>query len=354
MNIDRVLLEAGIPCLLSLVAAFAGLWLALRISGARAAVGKLCTLHRCERGGVQTISFVLTLPVFMMLVLFIVQVSQFMIAITVVHYAAFAAARAASVWIPAEMTGNGEPANQVSIGTIDPETKYPKWATLPLNYSAEGSAIPSWKCQKIWSAAVMACTLISPSRRYLNDFALQQANSRLVTDTVDLYRQLVPHSAKNPQLPERIRNKAAYAADHAWIKISGSHKRSAGGATYNPHDHNYPPSPLTPEAEFPDQWHFRPNESGWEDEITVQVSYRFALLPGPGRFLSPAHFLSTELPAIGGTRDRVSRRIHLWDKEQHPAYRESVYYTVISATATMPNDGLKSIIPIYETAEALR
>src|SRR5580704_4573888 len=105
----RAILAACFPWFLWLLAGFAGLWLLARISGARLELGRLRSLHRSEEGGIQTLSFVLTLPIFMMIVLFIVQVSQLMIGIVVVHYAAFAAARAASVWLPAEM--QNEPAN---------------------------------------------------------------------------------------------------------------------------------------------------------------------------------------------------------------------------------------------------
>ena len=44
-------------------------------------------------GSVQTLSFVLTLPIFIMVMMLIVQVSQLMIGLIVVHYAAYAAAR---------------------------------------------------------------------------------------------------------------------------------------------------------------------------------------------------------------------------------------------------------------------
>ena len=60
-------------------------------------------LHRDEAGGVQSVSFVLTVPIFIMLMLLAVQITQVMIGLMTVHYAAFAAARSASVWIPARM-----------------------------------------------------------------------------------------------------------------------------------------------------------------------------------------------------------------------------------------------------------
>ena len=55
----------------------------------------------------QSLSFVLTLPLFIMVMMMIVQVSQLMIGMVVVHYAAFAAARSAAVWIPAAMRRAG-------------------------------------------------------------------------------------------------------------------------------------------------------------------------------------------------------------------------------------------------------
>src|SRR5687767_11915386 len=60
-------------------------------------------LHADELGSVQSLSFVLTVPLFIMLMLLAVQITQLMIGQIVVHYAAFAAARSAAVWIPARV-----------------------------------------------------------------------------------------------------------------------------------------------------------------------------------------------------------------------------------------------------------
>ena len=95
-------LESTWPCLLALPAAFLVARMLIGVSGGRlAAFARLLEAHRCQRGGVQSLAFVLTLPLFIMVCLFIVQVSQLMIAQMVLHYAAFAGARAASVWIAA-------------------------------------------------------------------------------------------------------------------------------------------------------------------------------------------------------------------------------------------------------------
>ena len=54
-----------------------------------------------------------------MIMMFIVQVSQLMIGTIVVHYAAFAAARTAIVWIPARL-GLEESENCISVYDLDP------------------------------------------------------------------------------------------------------------------------------------------------------------------------------------------------------------------------------------------
>jgi hypothetical protein len=342
----RAILEACFPWFLWLLAGFAGLWLLARVSGARLELGRLRSLHRSEEGGVQTLSFVLTLPIFMMIVLFIVQVSQLMIGIVVVHYAAFAAARAASVWLPAQM--ENEPANTV-MGLTTPA---PSWSTSTLNYFG-GSGVPSWKCQKVWSAAVLACYPIAPSKRYLNPGALQSYSSNMAMTTINLYQSLVPAAQSNPVIPGRLLNKAAYAAEHTFVQISGTDYDNYGPATYNPIGHPSPTDPLSPEYSFPNQWQFNSNRIGWQDPITVQVWFRFPLLTGPGRFLSPGHFLKAQLAPPDGTPDKVSSRIQIWDANSHPNYQESVYWTMVTATATVTAEGLISIIPYVHQAESI-
>ena len=362
----RAILIACFPYFLWLLAGFAGLWLVLRISGARLALAKLRGLHRCQEGGVQTLSFVLTLPIFMMIVLFIVQVSQLMIGITVVHYAAFAAARAASVWIAAELPN--EPANDMGPLAIDENiSTYPDWyTTQKTNFNtispAEKATVA--KYYRIWSAAALACMPIAPSHQYMTPSAMQQigAQNGVTIPMTRLYRSLVPKSAKNPQIANRIRNKAAYAFDHTMIVISGTdlYQNATYGPTYN---RNAAPltggDPLSPEANqsaTPSLHHgdwLRRSEIGWQDPITVKVNFDFPLLTGPGRFLSPGKFMSTKLSPSDGTPDKVSKRILIWDKKDHPGYSESVYFTILSASATVTNEGMKSIIAFPEKTDWL-
>jgi hypothetical protein len=343
----RAILEACFPWFLWLMAAFAGLWLVARVSGASLRLARLRRLHRCQEGSVQTLSFVLTLPLFMMIVLFIVQVSQLMIGITVVHYAAFAAARAAIVWLAAETPD--EPQNTMDPITVDETSVYPAWMSrvVVFNQIPTGRA---WKYNKIWSAAALACLPIAPSKQYLTASALSSFNSNLGNTTAKMYRSMVPKAANDPVIARRILNKNYYACEHTWIQISGADYgmlmpgsglvgNSLVGRTDNPLNH-----PII-------QW--KSNEIGWQDPITVQVWFRFPLLTGPGRFLSPGHFLKTQLAPPDGTPDKVSSGIQIWDKKDHPQYAESVYWTKLTATATITLEGIKSGIPMVYFPERI-
>jgi hypothetical protein len=353
---QRAILIACFPYFLWMLAAFAGLWLMLRLSGGRLELAKLRDLHRCQQGGVQTLSFVLTLPVFMMIVLFIVQVSQLMIGITVVHYAAFAAARAASVWIPAHLSLD-EPANDMGPTAISEagSMSYPLWYTTPkTNFNTISPDEKRYvaKYYRIWSAAAMACMPIAPSHQYMNPSAMQQigVQNGVTIPMTRLYQSLVPKSATNPQIANRIRNKAAYAYDHTMVVISGVDMslNAVNGPTYNPINHPSPTDQYSPEFNFPWSWQYKRSEIGWQDPITVKVNFDFPLLTGPGRFLSPGKFMKAKLAPSDGTPDKVSNRILIWKKADHPGYSESVYFTILTASATVTNEGMKSIIAFPE------
>jgi len=116
----RELLLACLPWFGLLLAAGMFLLALTRLNGSRPDPRRLARLHRDEVGSVQSLSFVLVLPFFVMVILFIVQVSQLMIGTVVVHYAAYAAARAAIVWIPANLS-EYEPENCISARYLDPE-----------------------------------------------------------------------------------------------------------------------------------------------------------------------------------------------------------------------------------------
>lgn len=341
----RAILEACLPWAGWLVAAFAGLWLTVRLSGGRPAIAKIRRLHSCEAGAVQTLSFVLTLPLFIMLVLFIIQVSQLMIGITVVHYAAFAAARAAIVWIPADVPPY-EPANTFDVGTRDQDKSvYPAWVSRTLLFNNFGWD-REWKYRKVWSAAAIACIPISPSR----DMKTGDTSSYIASGIKSLYTAMVPSAANNQRLPKRIENKVSYTAAATWIVISGLDRDGTRGPTYNPYPGYYVTQrdPIT--NQLVDVWiPWNPNEVGWEDPVTLSVWHKFSLLPGPGRFL--ASKLPPQSGQFGGTQDTVSQKI-----QKNPEYKSksydgerdlTEYYTVLTAAVTLSNEGLKSVMP-YE------
>ncbi len=120
--VTGILLSAWVLRLL--VACSGARWITPTDSCSRAAGGdalgtttsslSLRQLHRDETGAVQSLSFVLTLPLFVMVMLFIVQLSQITIGRLAVEYAAMAAARSAAVWIPANMGDAYETENRIS------------------------------------------------------------------------------------------------------------------------------------------------------------------------------------------------------------------------------------------------
>src|SRR5271157_3078183 len=118
----RAILMACLPWLALLLVLILAAWVLLRSSRVQLRLGRLFELHGNEAGSVQSLSFVLTLPLFIVLMMMIVQVSQLMIGTVVVHYAAFAAARSAAVWIPAEIptAPPDERANCISSHTQHP------------------------------------------------------------------------------------------------------------------------------------------------------------------------------------------------------------------------------------------
>ena len=319
---NRAMLQACCPWLMLLLASFLVAWLVVRISQARLNLRRLRRLHADQAGSVQSLSFVLTLPVFIMVILFIVQVSQLVIATIVVHYAAFAAARSASVWIPAHVSGTEETADRISFYYADPNVGNQVFPIVDPTDEAFGPreggvtyiiepAGPKYR--KIASAAVMACMSISPSRK------VDTPGSPAV-DWGDLesikaaYHSLSPTSTDS-KIDERLTNKFAYATANTKVELRFFHKNKE--------------PPLVPWWRLDDENEFYFNEVGWQDLITVTVKYRLALLPGPGRLL----FRSTAKP------DPISDTIHEQVNEV------GFYAYPLEASATIGNEGEKSEVP---------
>jgi hypothetical protein len=263
------------------------------------------------------LSFVLTLPLFIMVVLLVVQVSQLMIGKIVVEYAAYATARSAMVWIPAnvaELVPGWESANRISWYEVDlgAENVYPILDPTHPDYGPTVGGVTyviapgSPKYEKIRSAAILACAPICPSR----DLGLALSGDGQTTAAIiqSLYRSMVPDYEANARIPRRIENKLAYAMRATEVEIRFFHS-------------NREP-PLAP-GFFLDYYAF--NELGWQDPITVKVRHWMALLPGPGRLL----FRTQSRPA--GIGDTIQRE-------------GNVYVYPLEASATLGNEGQKSVV----------
>jgi len=322
----RAVLVACLPWLVLLVVSLLAAYLLVRLNGSRIRFRRLWRLHRDQGGSAQSLSFVLTLPVFVMIMLFIVQVSQLMIGTIVVHYAAYAAARSAIVWIPADL-GTDEGPNCISFSFPDPDA--PK-QDVPIldptdpNYGPSEGGMTflvepgSPKFEKIRSAAVLACMPISPSR----DVGWELSGRDALTAEIlkEAYGAMVPQAEQNARIPTRLENKLAYATENTYLEIRFFHKNAE--------------PPLLTYFIPSDEGEFYPNEIGWQDLITVTVRHDLALLPGPGRLL--ARFVARP----DGTPDEVAR---------HIVQKRNVYTYPLKATATMGNEGEKPVIPYVHT-----
>ena len=293
----RAVLVSCFPWLALLLAGGFCLWLTARLSGARLQLGRMRQVHRDEAGSVQSFSFVLTLPIFVMFLLFIVQVSQVMIGTMVVNYAAFAAARAAIVWIPADFGPGKERANCISM--IGPG------AEMLVQNAGDDYLIQSDgpKFQKIQQAAVLACMPISPSRPLARSHEVATAAA-----VKSVYQSIVPASKTSQGIPRRLENKLTYSLANTSVRVTFLHKADEPPiARYNLDD---------------DPNEFYENEVGWQDPITVTVTHRFALMPGPGRLLSKP---------TPGTKSSIQ-------------LKEKVYTYPIQASATLTNEGEKPVL----------
>jgi hypothetical protein len=280
-------------------------------------------LHACQRGAVQSLSLVLTLPAFIMIVLLIVQVSELMAAGIIVEAAAISAARSAIVWIPTDVSPQ-EPENVLAAAEVRREGD--RLVVYPGSYGS------SRKLQTIHRAAVLVAMAASPSRQVGSGGHPPPWVRDAIPSIQALYRMYAPTAAAVPAANQRLVNKLNYASVHTrvavtWFEASHPNKDIDASPTYNPRGH---PNPQVSAR------HWNIFEVGWQDAVTVQVDFFLPLLPGPGRFLS------TPLPPdiTGGTPDRVSGRVNVLGNLGQRAY--AIRLTAIS-TAT--NEGMKSLRP---------
>jgi hypothetical protein len=318
----RAALADCVPWLVWLCAAAAVGWLLLRAAGSRWRWRRLARLHADQHGAVQSLSFVLTMPLFVLVVLFIIQVSQLMIATFTVHYAAYAAARSAIVWIPAD-AGSDEGANCIGPnGSSPPSTHAP--SVRATEYGLEYRIGPApmhgarWqftpKLQKIHFAAALACMAICPSRDLEFD-----ADGQPVQALQRVYLSLDAEAAQNERIPQRLRNKLAYSLANTTIEVRILHPDA---------DPPHREPPLAYYWWLGDEFKF--NEYGWQDQITVIVRHRFALLPGPGRLL--ANTMAAEPRAATMSGPPGEPRVRVYARE-------------LVATCTLGNEGEKPVLP---------
>jgi hypothetical protein len=326
----HAILLACLPWLGLLVASVFCAWLAVRASGGKLHLARLRALHRDQRGAVQSLSFVLVLPFFVMIMLFIIQISQIMIGTVVVHYAAFAAARSAVVWIPANLGGGLATENCIGQRMIDPDAPYTVFPCMdpdsPAFGPSDGSAIEgltyivapgSAKYNKIFTAAVLGCMSICPSR----DLGITPSGegATIAGSLKTAYRAMSPSSAGIPRINARIDNKLAYAMQNTQIEVRFFHSNT------EPPLINYY---WWVRDDLDQGLGYQDNELAWRDPVTVTVHHAMALLPGPGRFLARRE------PRMAV--DEVSDAIQTGS--------DGVYKYPLTASATLGNEGEKSVI----------
>jgi len=320
----RTVVLACLPWVVLLAGLVVCLWLLVRLNRGRLDLRRLGSLHTDQLGSAQTLSFVLTLPLFVTIVLFIIQVSQVTIGTIVVHYAAFAAARSAIVWIPARL--GMEPENCIGFGhRVDPpDQDPPSWEeptdgglTFVVDFVADSDNL---KFQKIRAAAVMGLSSICPSR----NLGLTEASrmSDEATTMSDAYGSMAPDSAGIGAVPRRMANKLAYADLATVVELRFYHRNRDA-----PH---WPPPPAFYMYNGPEVPYFFANELDWQDDITVTVHHHMALLPGVGRLWGAF------LRQWDDKEDELSEQIK----------KETGVHTYrLTATATLGNEGEKSVIP---------
>ncbi len=260
-------------------------------------------LHRDERGSVQSLSFVLTAPVFIMLMMLAVQVTQLMIGEIIVNYAAYAAARSASVWIPARFEQPLELSNWLNVRQLS-------------GYDVSTVMRTSPKMMNIHRSAAIALIPIAPSR----DLGLADLNSSMTQALIATYSAYSSSAQANRRIPMRLANKWAYVLSATNVEITTYHRQfgtSQSGYQNEPPLWNFDPTNI--------ESYYQPNEVGWRDEITVKVTHKFALLPGPGRLLART---AANDPTIAAA-NRIQQS-------------SGIYYVPLSASATMVPEGDKS------------
>ncbi len=321
---SQQLFESCLPWAILVIVSVLGARILVWLSGARLQMRRIRSIHQCEAGSAQSLSFVLVLPFFVMTLMMIIQASHLMIGNIVVHYSAYAAARSASVWIPANVSFL-EPANCISSRRLISED------AMGWQYEIEPSGD---KFSKIRQAAVLAAFTLGPSRDL--GYGLPTNEAALTAEALtNVYRGLNPSSVSNSKISQRLRNKLAYSYANTDVDITLWHRfrehvpRSdgRGPGRYQVENGNWSERfrdpPLYEYVERYDM--YQDNEIGWQDHITATVTYNLPLLPGPIRFFAPKN--SNPLSSSG--------------QDPRTDSSGSAYVWPITGNATLGNEGQK-------------
>jgi hypothetical protein len=213
--------------------------LLVRLGGARRRRVHLAQFHCDEQGSVQSLSFVLTLPAFIIIMMGIVQVSQIMLAQVVVEYAAIAAARAASVWVPEHVTKDSDTyhRNCIGAGKLVSSAQRLEWDgnpqhalepledgktyKVPDDLTSAASKTP--KIDRITTAATLACLPIAPSRG--TGYQLTPEGEQIHHAMYRAYTALAGDTSAAPSeiILQRLNNKLAYSMSNTKIEIEIAH-----------------------------------------------------------------------------------------------------------------------------------
>lgn len=341
-------LNASWPWLCSILGLVLLLRILIHFARCRPSLAHLAKLHGDEQGGVQTLSFVLTVPLFIFIMMFIVQLSQLTIGQVAVEHAAYSAARSAIVWLPSRaasefdgsvwelenqmggprqfpigLEGNGTSGSNGQSVAYD-ASQFRLTGQTPDNASklAFVYQIPATgpKYEKVRLAAAMACMSVSPSRQVVSSPTQNSTPAMtLLTPMLNAYLQIAPSSSANGRIPSRLQNKLIYALENTYVKIEVRHKDTE---PFVDPDLSNGRSPR--------------NFYGWQDSVTVEVIHDFALLPGPGRLMArrataPPGTSVADSYANGEQKDRIASSL----TEKYPG----TYVYPLFARARMTNEG---------------
>ena len=363
-------------CLAIVAVLLGGLRFLLALSGARRRPRGFAGLHQDQQGSVQSLSFVMTLPLFIMIMMAIIQIAQIMLAKVVVEYAALSSTRAATVWMSQYTFTQGQD-GQTDQRSQTEQRNCVGGMNVALDRSNSTYRIPtetienSSKGIRIALAAQLACLPICPSRWPAADEpSLSGSYQKTHASLVKAYSAMAGEKNTAPEeaISRRLKNKLAYSLANTKIEIEMEHPEN--DPPFRRYDHAYqvnsayhlsqnqggvlistiplPPCPGSSMGECggdvfyapgysKEALAFLPNQVGWQDRITVTVRHHLALLPGPGKLLSK--FIHGE----SGTRnigDMVEQREGNQQTEQ-----DGVLYTwPLIAKASTINEGESSIL----------